>query len=248
MSEGNGFVDYYEVLQLSPTADKDMVERVYRLLAKRFHPDNEASGDEQRFREIHEAYVVLSDPEKRAEFDVRYDEQKSVRWTIFDQGTATDRQAQDRRIFHGILSLLYAARRRKPEDGGLGTIDLEQMLGVPREHMEFPIWYLRRKGLIEVLQTGELAITIDGIDAVNEQEMAMPANRLLNGTTPDVPVEPMDGPVDPTTLRRRAEDRMEDAGLDSPPPSGAGPQGKSPEASSDGAPQAESATWMDGLS
>ena len=39
------FVDYYEVLQLSQTANADTVERVYRLLAKRYHPDNRETGD-----------------------------------------------------------------------------------------------------------------------------------------------------------------------------------------------------------
>ena len=38
---------------------------VYRLLAQRFHPDNHETGSEAKFRQIHEAYSVLSDPEKR---------------------------------------------------------------------------------------------------------------------------------------------------------------------------------------
>ena len=65
--------DHYEVLQISKNADADTVQRVFRLLARRYHPDNSHSGNEARFRQIHEAYLVLSDPEKRAAYDVRHE-------------------------------------------------------------------------------------------------------------------------------------------------------------------------------
>ena len=58
--------DFYEVLQISPNADPDTIHRVYRLLAQRFHPDNQETGDPARFRQITEAYQVLSDAEQRA--------------------------------------------------------------------------------------------------------------------------------------------------------------------------------------
>jgi DnaJ-class molecular chaperone len=64
--------DYYDLLQISPSAEPETVHRVYRLLAQRFHPDNQESGNERRFRELTEAYHVISDPEKRAEYDVAY--------------------------------------------------------------------------------------------------------------------------------------------------------------------------------
>ena len=60
--------DFYERLQISANAEPETIHRVYRLLAPRFHPDNQETGDEGRFREITEAYQVLSDPEKRAQY------------------------------------------------------------------------------------------------------------------------------------------------------------------------------------
>ena len=48
--------DYYDLLQISPSAEPETVHRVYRLLAQRFHPDNQDSGNERRFRELTEAY------------------------------------------------------------------------------------------------------------------------------------------------------------------------------------------------
>jgi DnaJ-class molecular chaperone len=59
-------VDYYEVLQVNPSADLDTIHRVYRLLAQRFHPDNRESGNESRFRELSDAYKVLGTAEERA--------------------------------------------------------------------------------------------------------------------------------------------------------------------------------------
>ena len=59
--------DYYEILQISPTAEPETVHRVYRLLAQRCHPDNKETGDEAQFRQLSEAYYVLSDPGRRAQ-------------------------------------------------------------------------------------------------------------------------------------------------------------------------------------
>ena len=145
----DAFNDHYEVLQLSPCADSETIERVYRLLAKRYHPDNRDSGDELQFRAVRGAYDVLRDPERRAAFDARRDELVRATWRIFDQEAFPGQVEDDERIFRGVLSLLYVMRRRDPTSGGLGSISLEEMLGVPREHLEFPLWYMRKRGLIE---------------------------------------------------------------------------------------------------
>lgn len=62
--------DYYEVLGVSRTASGDDVKRAYRKLALKFHPDRNKSADaEERFKELSEAYAVLSDPDKRQLYD-----------------------------------------------------------------------------------------------------------------------------------------------------------------------------------
>jgi curved DNA-binding protein CbpA len=173
------FVDHYEVLQLSPRADAETVERVYRVLAKRFHPDNQATGNVDRFAEVCSSYAVLSDPQSRASYDVKYDETRALQWRIFDQDSAGDQRSEDQRVFHGVLSLLYVARRRDTVQGGLGQIFLEKTLGVPTEHLEFPLWYLKQHGWIEILDNGQFAITVAGIDKLADQELALPEDRLL---------------------------------------------------------------------
>ena len=61
--------DHYELLRLSPGVDAETIERVYRKLAKRFHPDNPETGDAETFLRIAEAHRVLSDPQKRLKYD-----------------------------------------------------------------------------------------------------------------------------------------------------------------------------------
>jgi curved DNA-binding protein len=62
--------DYYEVLGVSRTADADELQQAFRRLARRYHPDvNKDPGAEERFKEINQAYQVLSDPGTRARYD-----------------------------------------------------------------------------------------------------------------------------------------------------------------------------------
>lgn len=60
--------DYYKILGVEKTASEDEIKKAYRKLAHKYHPDK-AGGDEKRFKEINEAYQVLSDKVKRLNYD-----------------------------------------------------------------------------------------------------------------------------------------------------------------------------------
>ena len=189
-----GFRDYYETLQLNPNADEETINRVFRILVKRYHPDNRDSGNTKKFNEVMEAYRILSDPEKRAAYDVKYDQNRATVLKLFDEASATDSFESDRRVSEGILSLLYVSRRRDPDRGGVGVIQMERLLGCPSQHLEFPLWYLRQKSWVERLENGLIAITAAGVDKVIEQNnIVLRRDRLIAenamGGAPDPTME-----------------------------------------------------------
>src|SRR5712672_4204384 len=77
------FVDYYELLRVSPGAELESIQRVHRALAARYHPDNTETGDIERFLRVNDAFKVLSDPLKRSEFDAQYQSRKENPLPVF---------------------------------------------------------------------------------------------------------------------------------------------------------------------
>ncbi len=171
--------DHYEVLQLSPRADQTTVQRVFRHLAKRYHPDNQESGDAERFKQVMDAFEVLSDPARRAQYDARYEDLREAHWRIFDQETAGNDVVADRRLRDALLSILYTARRNDAERPGLGVIELERLLGCPEQHMRFHLWYLKQNGWIERTESGTYAVTASGVDQVLDRGGPMQPGKLL---------------------------------------------------------------------
>ncbi|MCX5917629.1 MAG: DnaJ domain-containing protein [Deltaproteobacteria bacterium] len=174
-----GLIDYYEILQLSQGADQETIERVYRLLAKRYHPDNKNTGDAQKFDELVKAYRALSDPERRADYDAKYDAGNSHQLNNYSHAAPSKGTEEDRKIYQAILSMLYTARRRDAGNAGVGTFQMEKLLEVPEKYLEFHIWYLREKGWIQRVENGGFAITVSGVDAVIENDLPLKKDRLL---------------------------------------------------------------------
>jgi hypothetical protein len=110
-------LDCYEVMQLSPNADAETISRVYRILASRYHPDNAETGDSEKFIRLCEAHEVLSDPAKRARYDVRHGDAMQLRSkAAFAQATVSSRgEQEDRRRFDRVRdeAKVPHGRRRK---------------------------------------------------------------------------------------------------------------------------------------
>jgi len=176
------FVDYYELLQVSQNADRETIERVFRLLAKRYHPDNNASGDSERFQAISEAYRILSDPEERARYDARYESDKQGQWSLFFEAPLSG-ETEDRRAQRWILSILYKLRRRNPEKPGMGEYELESYLEAADGQLQFHLWYLKEKGWAIRTDSGQWAITADGVDWVVKEDQLLRKDRLIGDGT-----------------------------------------------------------------
>lgn len=174
--------DHYETLQISKNADADTIQRVFRLLAQRFHPDNPSTGDDEQFRLIHEAYLVLNDPEQRARYDILHETHRQERWRFVSQGPPADNDfVLEQHVRFIVLEILYSRRRTEPERPGLSNLDLARLTGRPREHLEFTLWYLIQRQLVMRDDQSNLTITADGIDFVEANPQAKRQRLRLAG-------------------------------------------------------------------
>jgi len=116
--------DYYSVLGVSKNASDEEIKRVYRKLAMKYHPDRNPNRKEaeERFKEINEAYAVLSDKEKRKQYDTFGAEGFRQRFTQEDIFRGFD--------FEEILSNLFGGRgKREFRSGGRGGFDFGDFFG-----------------------------------------------------------------------------------------------------------------------
>ena len=144
--------DYYEVLGVQKGATKDQIKDAYRKLALQFHPDrNKAPEAEARFKEISEAYAVLSDDEKRRQYDAYGREGVYQRYSQEDIFRGVDFGEFFRGMsfggFDDIFSQFFGgASTRRPTRGGdmtyhlqLGLEDIahdaEKEIEVPRDEV-----------------------------------------------------------------------------------------------------------------
>jgi curved DNA-binding protein CbpA len=165
--------DYYDVLQVSPRAHPVIIAKAYRLLAVFYHPDNKKTGDQEAFKQLVEAYRVLSDPVRRGAYDrekFAAAARKTDPWAANGdlRSLADRRPGGEREIRDLILRSLYDVRRSRPYRPGLSLLALSELLGCRIEDMEFSLWYLKAKRLIETIEDSDLAITVVGVDYLEE--------------------------------------------------------------------------------
>lgn len=120
--------DYYEVLGVSKSSNADEIKKSYRKLALKYHPDrNQGSADaESKFKEISEAYAVLSDPEKKRQYDMvgssgfhqRYSQEDIFRNT--DYGSVFEEFDLGGDIFSRIFGSMGGGAAGRRGAGGFG--------------------------------------------------------------------------------------------------------------------------------
>ena len=173
-------IDYYEVLQVSSSADPETIHRVYRYLAQRFHPDNRETGSDARFREVHQAYTILSDAEQRARYDISYQQTRQDRFKLVaTAGDVRDDFEMEQRVRLTLLEALYTRRRMDPSAPAIWMGDLEGLIGRPREHLEFTVWFLSQKKFLTKDDKARLQITADGVEHLEQNYRAQVHQRRL---------------------------------------------------------------------
>jgi curved DNA-binding protein len=194
--------NHYEFLQISPNAQPDTIQRVYRFLAGRFHPDNIQTGDPEKFLLLNQAFEVLSDPERRAEYDAKLRHEQSRPSPAFESVDFLDgiEGEVNRRL--AVLSLLYRRCRANVHDPKISLRDLETAMGFPREYLDFTTWYLKTKKYITREDNSDFALTALGVDYVEANCSKLPVlARLLNAAAASDSYsggEDVSEPLDPT--------------------------------------------------
>jgi curved DNA-binding protein len=183
MTEGQRFVDYYQVLQVHPNCDPRTLEAAYHRLAKLYHPDHTGSPDTARFSEVAEAYKALRNKNRRTKYDSAYFErfpERAASNTADVDAPQEDGSALDDADDHArILLFLYKKRRDDAQNAGVVGYYLQEILQCSDELFEFHKWYLKEKGFVVLTEQGTLAITIQGIDHVISMSRSSKAEKLL---------------------------------------------------------------------
>ncbi len=172
--------NYYEFLQISPNAEPDTIHRVYRFLAARFHPDNPDTGDVEKFALLKQAYDVLSNPARRAEYDSASDKDAPELEPLSNSIDFMDTMEGELNRRLAVLALLYFQRRTNPYFPEVSLMDVEARMGFPRDYLEFTSWYLLKKGYITRADNSAFTLTADGVDFVETQRAQIPIlNKML---------------------------------------------------------------------
>jgi curved DNA-binding protein CbpA len=184
----DGDPDYYEILQINRKADSQTIHRVFRIMAARFHPDNPETGDVEQFLRMNHAYAVLSNPERRTQYDATLEKSREAGpkaiFALKDFVTGVEAES-NRRL--GVLSLLYHRRQTSPEHPGISLLDLEREMGFPREYLSFTMWYLHAKQFVTVGDDSNYGITASGADYVEKKALRNEmVDQLLNPGAPHV--------------------------------------------------------------
>lgn len=182
--EAKSFVNYYEILEVNPRATPDELEYSFRNLARRYHPDNQETGDRSKFDAVVEAHDLLKDIIRRA----HYHQSNPHLLPPFSPAIESEGETsepghgdgnddsdggeffdainidRDLSVQSNILIMLYLKRRTNVREPGMGNAELERLSGCPHEHLEFHLWYLKSKGWVATGEDGRLAITVDGVD------------------------------------------------------------------------------------
>jgi curved DNA-binding protein len=184
--------DHYEFLQISPNAEPDTIHRVYRFMAARLHPDNPTTGDTEKFFLLRQAYDVLSDCERRAEYDATRKKGASQSgptplstWIDFMDSMEGE---LNRRL--AVLAVLYFQRRSNPDKPEVSLLDIERRMGFPRDYLNFTTWYLRNKGYITRADNSDFTLTAEGVDFVETQRVQIPVlDKLLTDSNGSYPTD-----------------------------------------------------------
>lgn len=189
------FVDYYELLMVSPNADRTMIEWAVRLMLTRYGPKSPETADQQKYDLVKAAYRALSDPARRSAYDAeRADLLRSAAVSavgeanevnaaqppiprgehgrlhpeairVQHEASAEDVRVQQR-LRQAVLSALYEVMLKRPRSAEAGRAEIARTVGCRTDDLEFPIWFLREQEMLRTSVQGLYEISVKGVEWV----------------------------------------------------------------------------------
>lgn len=155
------YKDYYATLGVSKNASEDEIKKAFKKLARKYHPDvNKDPGAEEKFKEINEAYTVLSDPEKRQFYDRYGSEAGSAGWQGPPPGGTWTGNIPGGGDFSDFFQQLFGNLGGRGGSGGFS--DLFGNVGRVRTPQRQDVEAELSLSLEDAYHGGEKILTIDG--------------------------------------------------------------------------------------
>ena len=183
---------HYDTLEVSRNASNDAIERMFRHLATKHHPD--AGGDKAKFTQLIEAFETLRKPDSRAAYDQELiDESQEISRLVENSKQA----GPDAALRHEFLCLFYARRREQGSSPALGENAIQKTLNLPDHVIEFHLWYFKEKGWITRYESGGYTITAEGVDQIDATELRMASQLRITAASSSTPLKVRWSPPEP---------------------------------------------------
>jgi curved DNA-binding protein CbpA len=158
------FQDHYDVLGIDAKSDSETLQCAYAELARRYHPNNPDTGDQEAFDAVNAAYEVLSDPAQRHAFDNLKGVGEDANCPLFSGTEFFESMGSDAGLRVALLCILYERRKKKPLKPGLPMRYVEAMLNADLDSLFFVLWYAKQRGWVSSDDKSNLLITVQGMD------------------------------------------------------------------------------------
>ncbi len=181
------FIDYYELLMVSPRADRGMIEWAVRLMLSRYGQKGGKTADPEKCEQVKEAYKTLVKPEEREAYDKLHEThcgspavsgsrpQLAPRpgretpaidpSTIRLEPLATPWDVEVNKIMRqACLSTLYDVLVTRPRNPEADRVEIARAIGVSSDDLEVTLWFLRESGFMRTTHQGAYSITAKGVE------------------------------------------------------------------------------------
>jgi curved DNA-binding protein CbpA len=186
-SVGGKFQDHYIVLGVEPNADSAAIQAAYAKLTEKH------AGDKGKLDTLTQAFEVLSDPALRESFDQVKGVDKEGGNPKFSGAEFFDALEQSAGLRAAVLCILYDRMRVKSFKPSLSMRNLEGMLHVKGEALNFGLWYLKKRGFVFNDDKSSLAITVEGMDYLEQNRPS--ADVVMHFIKPESLANPAKAPI-----------------------------------------------------